>query len=152
MKSHLIGAVRGGRDVNTKKVLLAAALVFAVALGGCAGRGSLSDEIDDATGGYKITADDAAKDSSVGALGGGIDIKDGQVLVVNSNLEKGSLQVKLLDAAGETVLDEKASGQNVSSHELESGEYSFSVTCNENGTTGTLLVAPVNENEVDQQN
>ena len=130
-----------------KIVMLVAALSCVAILGGCAGRGYLSDEIDDKTGGYAYTADDAGKGSAVASLGGGIDIKDGQVLVVDSKLEKGSLQLRLLDAAGEVVLDEKESGTAIAQHELESGSYSIGVTCNEDGTTGTLHVAPMNKDE-----
>ncbi len=122
--------------------MLVVALACIVVIAGCAGQGYLKDEVDDATGSYKITASDAAKDSSIGSLGGGISIKDGQKLLVSPDLEKGSLQVRLLDAGSETVLDVEASGSAASTHELAPGDYSIGVTCNEDGTTGTLLVAP----------
>ena len=134
---------------KAKRIILTLALlVCVVAFGGCAGRGSLSDEIDDATGAYVYKADDAGKGSAVASLGGGIDIKDGQVLVISSELEKGSLQVRLLDDDGEVVLEEEESGHASSTHELEPGSYSIGVTCNEDGTTGTMTVGPMNEDEV----
>ena len=128
--------------------VLVAVLACVVAIGGCAGRGSLSDEIDDATGGYTVKADDAAKGAALGALGGGINVKDGQVFVIRPNLEKGSLQVKLTNAAGEAVLDEKVTGNATTVHDLEPGDYSMNVTCNEDGTTGTMLIAPMNKTDV----
>ena len=127
--------------VFKKVIMLVAVLACVVAVVGCAGRGTLSDEVDD-NGTYTITASDAAKDAAVGSLGGGVTIKEGQVLSVNPNVEKGSLQVKISNAAGEIVLDEKASGNASSLHDLEPGEYSISVICNEDGTTGKLVVGP----------
>ena len=132
-----------------KIVMLMAVLACVVAIGGCAGRGSLSDEPDDATGGYTVKADDAGKGAAIGSLGG-ISVKEGQVFVIRPNLEKGSLQVKLSNAAGETVVDEKASGNASTVHELEPGDYSMSVTCNEDGTTGTMLIAPMNKADAEK--
>lgn len=134
-------------SIMKKIIMLVVALSCVAILGGCAGQGYLKDEIDDKTGGYTYTADDAGKGSAVASLGGGIDIKDSQVLVVDSKLDKGSLQLRLLDAAGEVVLDEKESGTAIAQHELDAGSYSISVTCNEDGTTGTLHVAPMNKDE-----
>lgn len=128
-----------------KASLLMVVLACVLFVGGCAGRGSLSNDIDDSTGAYIYTADDAGKGSSVGSLGGGIDIAEGQVLTVNSELERGSLQLRLLDASGEVVLNEEITGQTITSHELEPGSYSIGVTCNEDGTTGTVTVVPKNE-------
>ena len=129
-------------SVFKKLTLLVAALACVVAVAGCAGRGSLSDTVDD-TGTYTITADDAAKDAAVASFGGGVTIGEGQALSVRPDLEKGSLQVKLMNAGGEVVLDVNARGDMPSTHELEPGEYSLSVTCNDNGTTGKLVIGPV---------
>ena len=130
--------------------VLVAVLACVVAIGGCAGRGTLSDEIDDATGGFNVKADDAAKGAALGALGGGINVKNGQVFVIRSNLEKESLQVKLMNSAGDVVLGEKASGNATTVHELEPGDYSMNVTCNEDGTTGTMLIAPMNKDDAEK--
>lgn len=132
--------------------LLVVAFACVLALVGCAGKGSLSDKIDDDTGAYTFTADDAGKGSAVGSFGGGIDIENGQILAVSPDLEKGSLQLKLLNEANETVLDENVTGRQITTYELGAGSYSISVACNEDGTTGTLLVVPVNADEFEKQN
>ncbi|MBQ9057978.1 MAG: hypothetical protein IJ125_02210 [Atopobiaceae bacterium] len=128
------------------------ALLCVVALGGCAGKGTLSSAIDDETGAYTVTADDAGKGASVGSIGGGIEIEEGEILVASPDLSKGSLQMRLLDAGGEVVLDEKMSGHVLSTHELSPGDYSIGVTCNEDGTTGTLLLVATDAKEFEQQN
>lgn len=128
-------------SIIKKATMFIVSIACVAALGGCAGRGYLSDSVDDA-GVYTITADDAAKGAAVASLGGGLDIEEGEILAISPELEKGSLQVTLLDEGGETALDVTASGTAASEHELEPGEYSISVSCNEDGTTGTLTVAP----------
>ena len=75
-------------------------------------------------------------------MGGGVEIEEGEVLVLTPDIEKGCLEIKIIDGSGETVFDETESGQGSSTHELEPGDYSMSVTVNENDTTGTLVVAP----------
>lgn len=129
-------------------------VVFAcvLALVGCAGKGSLSDDIDDTTGAFTFTADDAGKDSTVGSLGGGIDIKDGQILVVSPNLEKGSLQLGLMDEDMDVALDETVSGRQLTTHELDAGSYSIMVKSLEDGTTGTMVVVAVDADEFEKQN
>lgn len=122
------------------------AVACACALGACAGRGYLGDDVDEATGAYTYTADDAAKGAEVASLGGGVEIGEGQVLVLTPDLTKGSLEVRLMDEAGETVLDEVESGQDPTTRELEPGDYSISVSVVENGTTGTLVVASTDGN------
>ncbi len=112
-----------GMKALKKIVMLMAVLACVVAIGGCAGRGSLSDEPDDATGGYTVKADDAGKGAAI---------------------------VKLTNAAGETVFEEKASGNASTVHEIEPGDYSMSVTCNEDGTTGTMLIAPMNKADAEK--
>ena len=124
-----------------KKIMIVAAIVACVAaLAGCSPKSTFTSEIVDATGAYKVTAENAEKGTSLGSLGGGIVVEDGQNLVVSFNLKEGSVQVRLLDQAGEVVLDEEASGSAVEIHEFEPGDYSIGVTCNQDGTTGTLSV------------
>ena len=130
---------------------VAAALACMLLLAGCAGRGTLSSAIDDETGAYKVTANDAGKDSAVVA-GGGVILEEGQILVVSPDLTKGSLQVRLVDGSNNVVLNEKVSGRVLATFDIAPGEYAIGVTCNENGTTGTLLVASVNVAEFEQQN
>lgn len=120
-------------------------------LAGCAGRGSLSSDIIDETGAYKVTADDAGKGSAVMASGG-VTVKEGQIVVVSPDLQKGSLQLKLIDSSNKTVFDEKITGRVLDTHEFDFGEYAISVTCNEDGTTGTLLVVAVDAAEFEKQN
>lgn len=128
-------------------------LVLLLAATGCAGgKGTFSSEIVDETGAYKVTADDAAKDSAVGSLGGGITISENQVLLVSPDLEKGSIQLRLLDSKGDVAFDEEISGRVLSTYDLDPGEYSIGATCNENGTTGTMLVVPEDKNEFEKQN
>lgn len=128
-----------------------AALACMLLLSGCAGRGTLSSDIDDQTGAYKVTASDAGKDSAV-ATSGGVIIEEGQILVVSPDLTKGSLQVRLVAGVDDVVLNEKVSGRVLSTFDIAPGEYAIGVTCNENGTTGALVIAPVNATEFEQQN
>lgn len=121
-------------------------------LAACAGNGTLSSEIDDETGAYMVTADDAGKGTAVGSLGGGVEVGEGQLLVASPDLQKGSLQLRVLDGAGEVVIDEEQSGHVLSTHELEPGDYSVSVTCNEDGATGTLLLVAVDAVDFEAQN
>ena len=134
-------------------VFVAVVMAFAclLALAGCAGKGTLSSAIDDGTGAYKVTASDAGKGSAV-ASSGGIVIGEGQILVASPDLSKGSLQLRLLDGAGKAALDEKMSGSVLSTYDFAPGEYAIGVTCNEDGTTGTLLVVAVDAAEFEQQN
>ena len=125
---------------KTPIVVLIALMACMLAMAGCAGHGTLTSDIDDATGTYTVTAQDAPKGSGVGSLSGGIEVAEGQSVVADVNLEKGSLQMRLLDANGQVVVDDTASGVATVSHDLEPGDYSIGVSCNEDGTTGTLEV------------
>ena len=135
-----------------KFLVFAMALVCVVALAGCAGSGGTLEGGTDESGTYSVTANNAEKGSGVGSLGGGVEIAAGQLLVISPNIDKGSLQVRLLDEKGEVALDEAASGHAPSSHELTPGDYSIGVTTNENGTTGTLLIVAVDAAEYEKQN
>ena len=136
-----------------KVVLLAlSAVMCLLALAACAGNGTLGDDIDPDTGAIIVTANDAGKGSAVGSLSGGFEIEQGELLVVSPDLYKGSLQVRLLDGAGEIVLNEQVSGHELSTYELEPADYSFGVTCSEDGTTGTAMIVAVDASEFEKQN
>lgn len=131
---------------------ICALLAGMLALAGCGGgKAVFSSDITD-EGLYTITAENAAKDSSVGMIGGGIIVEEGQVFAISPDLQKGSVQVVLLDASGEKALDETIDGRELKEFEIEAGEYSIGVTCRENGTTGTVLIAPVDAAELEKQN
>ena len=140
---------------SSKNVLLAtvfcALLVGSFVLVGCAGKGSLSSDIEDETGAYMVKADDAGKGSMVMASGGFV-VKEGQIVVVSPAIKKGNLQVKLMNASNEAVLDEKVTGSVLSTFEIAPGDYAISVTCNEDGTTGELIVVAVDAAEFEKQN
>ena len=132
-------------------ITLVAVAALALALVACSAQKSVfSDDIDDATGAYTITADNGAKGSALGSIGGGITIEKGQVLVVSSNLTKGSVTVRLLDAAGDVAAEAKAQGVENQLFGLDAGEYSFGATCEEDGTTGTVIVVAVDEQAYNQ--
>ena len=135
-----------------KLLVFAMALMCAAALAGCAGGGGTLEGGNGEAGAYSVTANSAEKGSGVGSLGGGVEVAAGQLLVISPDIDKGSLQVRLLDEEGEVALDETASGHAPSSHELAPGGYSVGVTTNENGTTGTLLVVAVDAAEYEKQN
>ena len=132
-------------------IVVCTLLAGVLALAGCAGRGTLSSDIIEETGAYKVVADDAAKDAAVMASGAVI-VEEGQVVVISPDLTKGSLKVKFMDAANETVFDEKVGGRVLSTYEFAPGEYAIAVTCLENGTTGSLVVASVDADEFEKQN
>lgn len=130
-----------------KRLLAVVAIAaLALALTACAGQKSeFSDDIDDDTGAYTITAENGAKGSALGSLGGGIALEEGQVLIVKSDLTKGSVGVKVLDEAGEAVVDTVATGTDQQLFGFPAGKYSFGATCEEDGTTGTVVVVAVDE-------
>lgn len=132
-------------------VMLCAMVVGMFALAGCAGKGSLSSEINDETGAYIYKADDAGSGSSVLASGGFV-VKEGQIVVMSPDMSKGSLQLKLLDSKNNAVLNEKATGRVLSTFEVAPGDYGIGVACNENGSTGSLVVAVVDKAEFEKQN
>ena len=132
-------------------VVLCTLLVGVFVLTGCAGRGSLSSEIIDETNAYKVTADDASKNSAVGASGGFI-VEEGQIVVVSPDIQKGSLQIKLSLGTQQPAIDEKINGHVLSSYEIVPGDYAISTTCNEDGTTGTVLIVAVDKTEFEKQN
>ena len=130
---------------------LVAIAALACALTACTAQKSVfSDEIDEATGAFTVTADNGAKGSALGSVGGGATIEEGQVLVVSSNLTKGSVTVRLLDAAGDVAVEAKAQGAENQLFGLDAGEYSFGATCEEDGTTGTVIVVAVDEQAYNQ--
>ena len=131
--------------------VLCALLVGALALVGCAGRGSLSSELTDEAGGYKVIADDAGKGSSVMASGGFI-VEEGQIVVISPDMSKGNLQIRLMDGAGNIVIDEKIGGRVLSTYEIAPGDYGIGAKCDENGPTGTILVVAVDKAEFEKQN
>ena len=144
---------------QTKTILLALVIGIFVAsmfaLAGCAGGskggGTLSSEILEETNAFKVTADNADGKSGV-KVDGAIVLKESDVLVVSPDLQKGKLQVKLLDKSDNAVFDKEVSGQVLDSYEVAAGEYAISVDCLEGGTTGTLLVVAVDAEEFEQQN
>ena len=135
-----------------KRFFVAAALALAmlVALSACGPKGTFGDEINDETGAITATAQNADKGSAVGATGG-IIVGENQTIVISPVMEKGSIQVKLMNAAGEAVLDEVASGKVLSTYTVAPGEYSFSFVCNANGTTGSVLICAVDTSVLEDQ-
>lgn len=135
-----------------KRFIIAAALALAMlfALSACGPKGTFSDEINDETGAITATAQNADKGSAVGATGGFI-VGENQTVVVSPVVEKGSIQVKLMNAEGEAVIDEAASGKVLSTYVVAPGEYSFSFVCNANGTTGSVLICAVDTSALDDQ-
>lgn len=129
-------------------IIAAAALCLVIA--GCAGQGSLGDEIIDDTGAIKVTADDAGKGSAIGSLGGGVVVEEGQVVLIAPDFEKGSLTIRLLDDNGDVIAEQVAEGTEPTSLEVAPGDYSIGIACEENGTTGTLVISAVDEAEAGQ--
>ena len=131
--------------------VLCALLLSALVLVGCAGKGSLSSDLGDGDGAYKVTADDAGKGSAVMASGGFV-VEEGQIVVISPDMTKGNLQIRLLNASGDLVIDEKVSGHVLSTYEVASGDYGIAAVCNEDGATGTVLVVAVDKAEFEKQN
>ncbi|MDO5117976.1 MAG: hypothetical protein Q4D34_05760 [Eggerthellaceae bacterium] len=127
--------------------VMAAALACLLALAGCAGKGTLASEIIDGTDAYKVVANDAGKGSAV-AASGGLVIGEDQVLMLESELTKGSLQLKITNSAGDVVIDEKVSGRVLTTFELDPDDYGIGVACNDDGATGTLIVDAVDYSEI----
>ena len=125
-------------------------LMGVFALAGCAGQGTLSSEILDDTGAYKVIANDAAKNSAI-KVDSLVTIEEGQLLLVSPDLQMGSLDVKLTSASGEVVFEEDVSGRVLDTYEVKPGKYDISVTCTTNGTTGVLVVNPVDAEEFAKQ-
>lgn len=132
--------------------VLALALVLVLGLGSCKGKGTFSSEIPEEGGAYKVIADDAPKGSAVASLGGGILIEEGEDLLVSPNLSEGSVQLQLINADSVTVIDLEVSGDVLSNYAVDPGDYSVSVTCLENGTTGTVLIFGEDPEELAKQN
>ncbi|MDO4404968.1 MAG: hypothetical protein Q4C09_08025 [Atopobiaceae bacterium] len=129
-----------------KKILsVVSAAVLMLALAACGKGGSLSDTIDDETGAYLITADNAGKGTSIGSLGGGFTLGKGQSVAVDPELTSGTLSFKLLDENGDAKLEESITGTKTELYGVRSGEYSLMVSCDENGTTGTVTIVPVDD-------
>lgn len=145
------------RDRLEKALLIFAIGILAAtifALGGCAGGqnpgGTLSSEILEETGAFKVTADNTSKDSGL-MVSGAVTLKEGDVLLVSPDLTKGKLHVKLLDDADNAVFDEDVDGRVLDTYQIDPGEYAISVDCVEGGTTGSLVIAAVNAEEFEQQ-
>ena len=132
--------------------IIVASAVLVLALVACSGQKSVfSDEIDDQTGVITITAENAGKGSSLGSLGGGIALGEDQALVVSSALDKGSVTIRVLGADDEVVIEATATGTNQDLYGFAPGDYSFGATCDEEGTTGTVVLAVVDETVYEQQ-
>ena len=96
-----------------------------------------------------IMAQNASKDSFF--LSGGLEVADGEKVVITSGLKKGSVRVELIEVPGEQSIDElpdlnseprlsanlKASEET--SGTLPAGSYMVRATCLEK-TTGTVLI------------
>ena len=127
--------------------VMAAAFACLLVVAGCAGKGTLASEIIDGTDAYKVTASDAGKGSAV-AASGGIVVGEGQVLTLESELSRGSLQLRLINGAGDVIIYEKVSGRTITTFDLDPDDYGIGVTCNEDGATGTLIVDVVDASEI----
>lgn len=140
--------------LRAKGLLCAAAIsvliMGAFAMVGCAGQGTLSSEIIDETGAYKVIADDAIKDSAI-KVDGLVEIEKGQLLLVSPDLQKGSLYVKLTNASGESAFEQDFSGRVLDTFEVTPGTYDISVTCSTSGTTGVLVLSTVDAEEFAKQ-
>lgn len=138
-----------------RTVLVACACILAVCtvvLTGCGskGAGTLSSEIIAETGAFKATASDAKLDAGVGASAA-ITIKDGDVLMVSPDLTQGKMQVTLTDDSGKVAFDQEVSGRVLDTYEVDPGTYDINMTCKEAGTTGTVLAASNNKEELAAQ-
>lgn len=137
------------------KIVLLAALcaltMSMVALTGCAGsQGTLSSDINDETGAYVVTAENAGKGSALG-MSGGLVIEEGQVLMMSPVLEKGALQVTLSDETGTVLFNEEASGKVLSTYTVDPGNYGVGISCKTDGTTGTLLIVGIDPADFEKQ-
>ncbi len=122
--------------------LVAAACLLCTA---CAcSQGSFKGEIDNKTGIYQVTADNAGKDSAIKASGA-IVLGEGQMMVVDSKLSSGAVVVKLISSAGETVIEETVEGTNSNGFGTIAATYTLEVDCAKNGTTGTIEIAVVDD-------
>ena len=126
-----------------KIIAMTAAAVLALSVCAC-GKGSFGNSIDDQTGAVVFKAENAGKGSTVGALGG-FKLEEGQGFVVDSKLEKGAAEVKLLDDSGNELFNIPISGEDTSLNGIASGDYSLGASITEDGTTGTITVVPVDE-------
>lgn len=136
-------------------VVFALVLACAMALSGCGPKGTMSSDIDDNTGAYTVTTDNATTDMALGTTGG-IVVQAGQVLVISPELTSGSLQVKILNLeapeSDNPLVDEKISGTELGVYELAPGDYGVGVNCAEDGTTGTMTIVAVDSAEFEKQN
>lgn len=127
----------------------AAAILTLGTLAGCSAGTFTSDLLEDENG-YKITAENADAGTSAGALGG-FEVKEGEVVVLSPNLEKGKINIRLTtDKDDEAALDETVDGRVLSTYEVEPGTYSYGATVKEKAT-GTMVVTTVDKDEIDQQ-
>ena len=129
-------------------------LVGVFALTGCgeskSDESTLSPEILSDIGAYKVTANNAGENSAVKS-GGAVKAEEGQVIVISTDLQEGGFDVEVADESGEKTTTKKVSEQALEICEVDPGSYDVGVTVNADGTTGTVLVCPVDAAEFEKQ-
>lgn len=130
---------------------LIAAFVFAFMLAACSGNGTFGSEFVEETGAFRVVADDAPKDATV-KVSGALTIEEGQLLLVSPDLTSGRVQLRILGADDEAVFDEEVGGRILDTYTIAPGEYTVEVINLRNGTTGTMLVFGIDEEEFAQEN
>ena len=128
-------------------VLLTIALcaVLALALAACAQKSTFSDEIDEATGAFTLTAENTEAKTAIGALGSSIELGEDQVIAFDAHIKKGAVNVRFLDGNGDLALEQTVDSEGLVTCGLPAGGYSIGFVCAENGTTGTVTVVVVDD-------
>jgi hypothetical protein len=118
-----------------QKIICAAAAVCAAA---CAGQGGkFSTDLTDDDQGLILTAENAAKGT---AAGSGIDILEGEHIVVTGNVTSGAVQVRMVrDGSDKPSVEWTFTGADEEiEYDQEPGSYMVGFTAGENKTTGTV--------------
>lgn len=127
----------------------AAAILTLGTLAGCSAGTFTSDLLEDENG-YKIVAENAGEGTSAGALDG-FEVKEGELVVLSPDLEKGKINIRLTNSKDEdAALDETVGGRELTTYEVEPGTYSYGATVKEKAT-GTMIVTKVSKDEFDAQ-
>ena len=144
--------------MKAKIIALTGILVLVLALAACGAPSSLTSDFDDETGAVKVVAENASESY----VNGYVTIEEGQCLVISPDLSKGSFDVQAsvmereateqdLGVAEEPALEETVSGKDMSTYDLEPGEYMLGITARDKAT-GTMVIVPFSAQELESEN
>lgn len=128
-----------------------ASLALAATLVACGGKSAYSQQALTEVSGVKITAENAADNSSANTAGA-LTVSSGDVVVISPDLTSGSVHLTITSADGATtVFDDKVDGRTMFTVAAAEGKYDVKTTAAK-GATGSMLVIAESQDELIAQN